>query len=189
MILSSQIIFYSRCHTTRRLGWAGDSQVWASLRGNQGAGRMRIHKWGARRMGKIYTGAGRLNPIWEQGAGKWQKLEGSRKKGKKGAGRIVKIKNGAGRQDPPLERLKSPFGMTVTKILQILVSVFRPKYQNFIFKIWLVNYYLWQIVHGKCAYFLKFSRNVTWFPMNDFCVHHEKVPFAKFQNMPINRLP
>ncbi len=59
----------------------------------------------AGRMDKIYRGAGRLNPIWEQGAGKWQKLERSKKKDKKGAGRMIKIKKGAGRLDPPLERL------------------------------------------------------------------------------------
>ncbi len=62
-------------------------------------------------MDKIYRGAGRLNPIWEQGAGKWQKLEGSRKKDKKGAGRMIKNKKGAGRQDPPLERLHDKQGV------------------------------------------------------------------------------
>ena len=62
------------------------------------------NKKGSGRMKKIYMGAGRLNPIWEQGALKWQKLKGS---GKKGAGRIIKIKEGAGRQDPPLGRLSN----------------------------------------------------------------------------------
>ncbi len=52
------------------------------------------NKKGAGRLKKIYKGAGRLNPIWEQGASKWQKLEGSRKQDKKGAGRMIKIKKG-----------------------------------------------------------------------------------------------
>ena len=47
----------------------------ASLRGNQGAGGMGKYKKVARRTGKIYKGAGRINLIWEQGAGKRQKLE------------------------------------------------------------------------------------------------------------------
>ncbi len=41
---------------------------------------------GAGRMGKNTKGAGRLYSIWEQGAGKWQKLEGRRKKDKKEQG-------------------------------------------------------------------------------------------------------
>ncbi len=43
-------------------------------------------KGAAERMRKIFKGAGRLNPIWEQGAGKWQKLKGSKKKIKKEQG-------------------------------------------------------------------------------------------------------
>ncbi len=60
------------------------------------------NKKGAGRMDKMYRGTGRLNPIWEQGEGQWQKLEGTRKKDKKkGAGRVIKIRKGAGRQDSP----------------------------------------------------------------------------------------
>ncbi len=51
-----------------------------SLRGNQRAGRMGINRKGARRTEKIYKGAGRINLIWEQGAGKKQKLERSTEK-------------------------------------------------------------------------------------------------------------
>ncbi len=50
------------------------------MRGNQGAGRMGKNKKGARRTGKIYKGAERMNLIWEQGAGKTEKLEGSTEK-------------------------------------------------------------------------------------------------------------
>ena len=65
---------------------------------------MRKNKRDAGRMEKIYKGAGRLNLIWEQGAGKWQKLEGSGKKDKKGAGRMIKIlrREQGDRTPPPL---------------------------------------------------------------------------------------
>ena len=46
----------------------------SDLRGNQGGERMKKNKKGAGRMEKISKGAERVNPIWEQGAGKWQKL-------------------------------------------------------------------------------------------------------------------
>ena len=39
---------------------------------------------------KIYKRAGGFDPIWEQGALKWQKLEEGRKKDEKGAGRMIK---------------------------------------------------------------------------------------------------
>ena len=51
------------------------------------------NKKGAGKIKKIYKGARRLNPIWEQGAGKWQKLEG--KKDEKGAGRMIKVRKWA----------------------------------------------------------------------------------------------
>ncbi len=62
--------------------------------------------------GKIMKGAGRLNLVREQGAGKHQKSRGSKKNVKKGGGGMVINMKGAGRHDPPpFERLTNGEGL------------------------------------------------------------------------------